>query len=148
MMWKRGIAKLNTGKRGVIKEETVKILLSVVAIVILVYLAYSLYSIVQGSKQREQADAIVKQVADKVNNMKTQQEIMTITGPRGWYLLTGAKLLCVCEFEGNNCKSDTKICTNIRDDIALEIKDGKISVYTKDITINKTNGKTIISPRQ
>jgi hypothetical protein len=136
------------GKKGIIKEETVKVLIAVVAIVILLYLAYSLYSIVQGSKEKEQAGEIAKQIADKVNNMKTGEEIMTITGPRNWNLLTEGKLLCVCKFEKESCKADTKICTSIRDDISLEITGGKISIYTKDITIKKENEKISISPRK
>lgn len=134
-------------KKGVEMGELLKIVLSVFAIVILLGLAYSLYKITQ-AKEKDQAEAVLKQVADKINTMNQGQEIMTITGPRGWYLFNEEKFLCICDAIKAECSMQNKTCVSLPEEISVAIPEQQISIYVSDIILEKENEKVFISTKK
>jgi hypothetical protein len=139
-------------KAQILEEETLKIILAVVSIVILVGLLIALYGGVQKSKQAEQASAILKQVGDKVNSLNSgDRDVMTITGPQGWYLFvdtTGlsAYELCVCNAMKADCKLADKRCISISKG-KVEISGDNIEIYIVDLIFVKQNEIVSISKK-
>ena len=143
-----------TDRKGILKEETVKIIIAVISILILIYLAYSLYKITAGSKQKQQAEAILKQVEDKINLLKDKGS-MVLAGPKGWFLETrdNQRLCVVCNEKkygvcprGYNLNSPT--CISIKEGTSVQIP-AETEIYITEINLEKTiegaNAKIIIS---
>lgn len=139
-------------KKGqILEEETLKIILAVISIVILVGLLIALYSGVQKSKQLEQASAILKQVGDRVNSLNSgERDVMTITGPQGWYLFVDeSKRLCVvCAPESSKCSPDVdKRCVSVNAGTTVNVNGGRIEIYIVDLIFVKQNEIVSISKK-
>lgn len=139
-------------KAQILEEETLKIILAVISIVILVGLLYMLYSGIQKSKQSEQASAILKQVGDKVDSLKSGgSDIMTITGPNGWYLFVDEeKRLCVvCDPKiVNKCDlAADKRCVSVNAGTTVNINGNRIDIYIVDLIFANKNGIVSITPK-
>jgi hypothetical protein len=73
-------------KRGfLLAEETLKIILAVIAIGFLVYLLFSLYNANKASEELELAKASLNHLAEEINSEKAQVEIYN---PEGWFIIS------------------------------------------------------------
>lgn len=139
--------KMNNKNGKIGMDEVVKIIISVVIILILAGLAYSLYRITR-EKETDQAKAVLEQVADKVNTMKQGSELITITGPRNWYLFSDPGVLCVCSDVKSKCPMQNRTCISLSGGLKVTIPDEQISIYVSDIILNKENENVYITVKR
>lgn len=139
-------------KKGITKEEILRIIIAAVSILILVYLAFKLYKIISGSKEKEQAEAILKQVGERINTLKAS-DIMLLTGPKGWflYMKDETKLCVFCE-KTSGCpkellKDKTISCISINPGLSVQIKETNknIPIYITTLKLEKENEKIFLS---
>jgi hypothetical protein len=140
-------------KAQILEENTLKIILVCISIVILVGLLIALYGGIQKSKQSEQASAILKQVGDKVNSLNSgKSDIMTITGPKGWYLFVDEEkrlcVVCTSDIIGGKCTPDLdKRCVSVNAGTTVNINGGRIEIYIVDLIFVKQNEIVSISKK-
>ncbi len=159
-------------KKGILlAEETVKIVVALIAIIFLAYFLASLYfSKVNGDNMRK-AEAILERIGDIINNLK-ESEIQQpdIPNPQGWYLFSftedikpnsclGKSCICICDkilipdnpFTGVVEKRQAFECSEGGKCIGVDKirKFGEIEIKNpKDLTIisiKKENGEILIS---
>jgi len=140
--------------KGIVKEETLKIIIAVVSILILVYLAASLYKMYYGTKEKDQALAVLTQVVDKVNSLETDDDI-TITGPRQWVMyVLFEKNICVAKCLNFNddlqClaeEPDTQRCAPVKSELNVQVSGEELLIYIVDLKLEKQNGMVTISKK-
>ena len=102
-------------RRGfLLAEETLKLVISVIAIGFLAYLLFSLYFSFKNN-ELEQAEASLDFLMSEIKAGRTSADIYN---PEGWWILSGNVELCFCkDNEYDSCK-DKGICD--KSDFALE----------------------------
>ena len=141
-------------KRGfLLAEETLKLIVAVIAIGFLVYLLIALYFSFRTSQELEQAKSSLNFLLSEINSGKERVEIYN---PKGWWIgtwdqlgvpypkscsnLGWASCICICEEDSaESCDSDG-VCLN--NPQRFEI-DGNIKITNPPITLNidQTNKK-------
>jgi len=140
-------------KKGILPEEVMKLIISVLVIVGLVYLAYLMYSFLRTPTEVRQAQEIVKQVASRINALENKGS-MKLAGPKCWFLYAKENQVCVgCknigdECERKICKQDDERCIPIKKELSVSFKnENQIEVYFNEILLEKQNGNIIISKK-
>ena len=134
-------------KKGILMEETLKIIVAVVCIVALVYLAFSLYGIFTQKKLVEQARATVTNIIDKARVMKEGATApYLVESPNKWYIVIFSKgfvekmplqcsliqtCLCMCEKPTVESCDGTKTCKESA--VALSTNDKEI--FTREVPL-------------
>lgn len=137
--------------------EIMKILIAVVCIVLLFLLSTSLYKITVGSKQKTQANEILKQVGDKINSLAAD-ETMVLAGPKGWFLeKRGDDRICVvCNKTaggvcGNTYDANQATCVSIKEGLDVQFQKTEVEIYITEIMLKKTaegeNERVIVSEK-
>ena len=139
-------------KKGfLLAEETLKLIIAVIAIGFLVYLLVALYFSFKTSPELEQAKSSLDFLSSQINSGK---ERVDIYNPKGWYLITWKyitespktcsnsgfeKCICICEENTLDSCDSNGVCLNnpqgfqIVGDSAIE---GKIKITNPPITLN------------
>ena len=103
-------------KKGLLlAEETLKMIIALIAISFLIYFLTSLYFANVNSQKRQHAEATIGRISDIIDNIQSQIENVSNPTPFGWYLFsfTGEdKKPNACS--GENCLC---ICYNIKIDL-------------------------------
>lgn len=120
-------------KKGLIKKETLKLILAVIVIGFLFILAFKLYGIFVMKSELEQARETLKQIVGKIESLEENQEISyLVTAPKGWCIVAynegrempesckGKTCLCICSGSIIEDCEKTGVCENINN--ALEFK--------------------------
>ena len=105
---------MKTNKKGfLLAEETLKIILAVIAIGFLAYLLFSLYNSNKNAKDLELAEASLEHLVKEIASGSTEIEIYNPTTNNAWYVvgwpvsgerplycdnLGWEKCLCICKF--------------------------------------------------
>jgi len=158
-------------KKGfLLAEETLKILIAVIALVFLVYFLVSLYFAKVNGDKFEQAEALLEGSSESfevIMNNISEGEIKTkeVIEPRGWYVFSFAgseiakpnvcannNCVCICDdvvWEGLNEDRQQKECSE--DGVCLieeslgEFEEIKITGDLKILRFLKTGGRIYIS---
>lgn len=90
-------------KQGfLLAEETLKIILSLIAIGFLIFLLASVYLSIRGSDKAEFAEASLSRLTIAIAN---QEQTVEIFNPEEWFILSDEGNLCICEKnEYDSCK--------------------------------------------
>ncbi len=161
--------KFSKDKRGfLLAEETIKILIALVALIFLIYFLVSIYSAkVNGEKLKYAEDLIdrFKTEFNALSNVGEEVKEIDVFNPKGWYIFSFASseiakpnscanqnCVCICDnvlWEGlkknrqqNEC-SEKGVCL-IREDLG-EFPEIKITGDLKILNIVKTGGRIYIS---
>ena len=128
-------------KKGfLLAEETLKIVLAVIAIGLLAYLLASLYFNATTSQKLKQAEETLPFI---MNEIKAGRESIDVYNPKDWWILSGNGELCVCkDDEYNSCKKEG-ICE--KSDFVVETK---IKIEEPPITLNINYNTKKISLKQ
>jgi hypothetical protein len=128
-------------KRGfLLAEETLKIILAVIAISFLAYFLISLYLSNQDSKNLEFAKASLAHIVEEINSGKTEVEIYN---PKGWHISSweeGTPLSCsnigldscLCICDGKNAEDCDDKGTCLESEFSIE---GDIKIKDPPITL-------------
>lgn len=148
-------------KRGLLlAEETLKIIIALIAIGFLVYFLTSLYFANVNIQKKQHAAASLERIADVIRNIQSETEDVTDITPPGWYLFSftdeeekpnlcsGINCLCICDNVflgiGNQAKKCDKkgVCEIVED---LEYFDEiKIKSPAISIEVLKSENKIIV----
>lgn len=157
----------NKDKRGILPEETIKIIIAVIGITLLVVLAVALYSIFAKRNDLAQAEANMENIIGKINAMNSElgdaengirTSSYALLNPREWGVYgwpdKGEMLdecskqgwkRCICFCEIKWFKSNLKRCDKLN--VCREIKQDEFLVEPNPIQINellrKGKGKEI-----
>lgn len=96
-------------KKGILMEETLKIIMAVISIVFLVYLSVSLYGIVAQKTKIEQARATIDQIFAEIEVLEDGEKgDYLVTAPKDWVImdLKIDKELCICPHPSKIEKED------------------------------------------
>ena len=158
---------IKKAKRGILPEETIKIIIAVICITLLIVLAAALYNIFAKKNDLEQARANMNNIIGKINIMAGElsnveegikTESYALLNPREWGLYgwpDDGKMLGECEQQGwRRCicfceirwfKSNLERCKALN--VCKEIKQDELLVEPNPIQINellkKGKGKEI-----
>lgn len=138
---------MKTNKKGfLLAEETLKLIIAVIAIGFLVYLLTSLYFSAKTSQKLEQAEETLQFIMSETNAGKTNVDIYN---PKGWWLISWPGSIdalpkecsnlglnsCICLCEKNNAKScdENGICINNK---GFLIEGDSIKIENPPITLN------------
>ena len=122
-------------------EETLKLIISVIAIGFLAFLLFSLYQANKDSNDLDLAKESLEFLTSQINSEKTQADIYN---PEGWWLGTWTKLqkcsnvglescICICkEKDADSCDKDG-ICL---DNKGFLIEENPIEIKDPPITFN------------
>lgn len=147
-------------RRGLLlAEETLKIIIALIAIGFLVYFLTSLYFANVNTQKKQHAAASLERIADVIRNIQNEAENITDITPPGWYLFSftdeekpnlcsGINCLCICDNVflgiGNQAKKCDKkgVCEIVED---LEYFE-KIKIKSPGISIEvlKSGNKIIV----
>lgn len=75
-------------KKGIILPETLKIVIAVLCLIILIYLAYNMYGLFIKKTAIEQARESLNQLAEKINNLKSEEDSFLVTALKDWYVVS------------------------------------------------------------
>ncbi len=158
--------KIFFDKKGfLLAEETLKIIIAVIAIAFLIYFLVSIYfakvngdSLVQATSLLKESDNNIGLIITNLNEGETKTK--DIIEPQGWYLFgftdselkpnlcAGENCICVCDdvlWEGFNEDKQQKKCDEKGVCLIVENLEGfeniKITGEVKIIQISKTGGK-------
>jgi hypothetical protein len=134
-------------KKGILMEETLKIIVAVVCIVALVYLAFSLYGIFTQKKEVEQARATVTNIINKANVLKEGATApYLVESPNKWYIVIfsrglvekmpaqcSVKETCLCMCNKPTVESCDGTATCMSSATSLVTKENEI--YTREIPL-------------
>lgn len=87
-------SKINNKKGFLLAEETLKIILGVIAIGFLAYLLFSIYNSNKTSEKLGLARESLNHLFSEIDNGRIQVEIYN---PKGWWILSGGGNLCICQ---------------------------------------------------
>ena len=115
-------------KGFLLAEETLKIILAVIAIGFLAYFLVSLYMSNQNSKNLELAEESLTHLVAEINSEKTEVEIYN---PKGWYITSWEEELplscsnvdfdsCLCICDGNDVEDCDDKGTCLESDFSIE----------------------------
>lgn len=141
-------------------EETLKIIVSLIAIGFLVYLLASLYLTNVNGQKKAHADSNLGRITDVIKNVNLAEEDVTQLSPAGWFLFSfveekpnlcaGENCLCICDniFLGlgnqeRKCNKEgvCEVVPNLESFGPIEIKSaGQTSVH-----VSKTGEKILIT---
>jgi hypothetical protein len=130
-------------------------LIAVACIVLLFILSTNLYKTTVGSKQKTQANEILKQVGDKINSLAAN-ETMVLAGPKGWFLeKRGDDRICVvCNKTAEGVCGETydinqATCVSIKQGLDVQFQKSEIEIYIAELSLKKTaegeNERVIVS---
>ena len=80
-------------KKAILKEETLKLLIAVIALILLVYLAVQLYGIFIAKPEIEKARSTFDALSSKIQALDNGAVEYTVTNPEGWYIVAYNKEL-------------------------------------------------------
>ena len=95
-------------KAFLLAEETLKIIIALIAISFLIYFLTSLYFANVNSQKKQQAEASLTRILDVIKNIRTEVENVTDITPVSWHLFSfvgddkkpnacsGENCLCIC----------------------------------------------------
>ena len=97
----------NKHKKGfLLAEETLKIVIAIIAIGFLVYFLVSLYFSYRSSKELDQAQASLDYL---ISQVKAGSENVDIYNPKNWWVFSEDDKLCICKtFLSSSCEEDGK----------------------------------------
>lgn len=162
------IFKLDKDKKGfLLAEETLKIVIAVIAISFLIYFLVNIYFANINGEKRLQAENLIETITPKLNNLvEGGSDSLDIFNPKGWYffsfagydvkpnLCAGKNCLCVCDnawdFE-NRFKRQQKKCDKdgvclIREDLG-EFNEIEITGDLKLINLVKSGGRIYLEEK-
>ena len=129
-------------KKGLLlAEETLKIIIAVIAIGFLGYLLVSLYFSAKTSKELEQAESSLNFLLSE-----TQSGSVTIDiyNPKNWWLISSSGELCICKDEERTSCREEGICSQsaFTFENNIKIKDPPItlSINQQSKIISQENG--------
>lgn len=147
-------------KRGILlAEETLKIIIALIAIGFLIYFLASLYFANANVQKKQHAAASLERIADVIRNIQNEVENVTDITPPGWYLFSftdeekpnlcsSINCLCICDNVflgiGNQAKKCDKggVCEIVEDLESFE--EIKIKSPAISIEVLKSENKIIV----
>ncbi len=96
-------------KKGLLlAEETLKMIIALIAISFLIYFLTSLYFANANSQKLREAESTLSRISDVINNINLNAEAIDALNPSGWYLFSftqdkkpnacsGENCLCICD---------------------------------------------------
>ena len=143
-------------------EETLKMIIALIAITFLIYFLTALYFNSVNSQKFVHAQASLERISDVIRNVDIINEIVDVTPP-GWHLFgfvdeekpnlcSGKSCLCICDNvflglgdQAEKCSEDgvCEIVENLKDFEDIEITRPSIS-----IDVIKQDGKIIITKNE
>lgn len=153
-------------KRGMLlTEETLKIVVAVIALGLLIYFLAGLYYSATGEKKARDARSTVAELSDVINGLSSSSQEVFVLQPQKWILFSftgeekkpdsciGENCLCICAnvlvdlFDRQIKKCDKNgACLAVPN--LQEFEDIKIEPYqdtTTNVNVEELNGKIIIS---
>ena len=124
-------------KKGfLLAEETLKIIIAVIAIGFLVYFLVSLYFSAKASKETEQSEETLNFILSEAAAGRAGVDVYN---PKNWWILFKDGELCICEDNNAESCEDKGICLN-NNGFSLE---SPIKIENPPITLNigQTNKK-------
>jgi type II secretory pathway pseudopilin PulG len=117
-------------KRGfLLAEETLKLVIAVIAIGILAYFLVSLYFSSKNSKELEQAEASLTFLIDQA---KAGSETVDIYNPNDWWIFQNNEEICICKGITSSSCEDKGICLP-EEEFSVE---GRIQIVKPPITLS------------
>jgi hypothetical protein len=110
-------------KRGfLLGEETLKIIISVIAIGFLVYFLSSLYLTTSQQQKKVEASSTIERIGEIIKNLNVEEEIISSIEPSGWFIYSfvneerpnscaGQNCLCLCKKSFLGIKDQSKKCS-------------------------------------
>ncbi len=146
-------------KAFLLAEETLKIIIALIAIGFLIYFLTSLYFNSINAQKRVEAEASLTRISDVIDNKQISIEDVTDITPHGWRLFSfveeekpnscaGESCLCICPNalfnQAKKCgiKGVCEIVANLEDFGEIKIKKPSISVQ-----VSKSDNKIIITEK-
>lgn len=128
--------------RGLIlAEETLKIIIAVIAIGFLVYLLTSIYFSAQKSKELEQAKETLPHIIQEAKDGEASVEVYN---PKDWWILSVGEEICICkENDYAQCKGTEGICES--SDFSML---GSVKIENPPITLNINQQTKTFSERK
>lgn len=129
---------MKNNKGMILAEETLKIVVAVIAIGFLVYLLTSIYFSAQSSKELEQAKETLPFILNEAKAGKTSVDIYN---PKDWWIFSSGRDLCICkESEPTSCMQEG-ICQTadyaVQEPIKIENPPLTIQINQDSKTISK-----------
>jgi len=126
-------------KRGfLLAEETLKLVIAVIAIGFLVYFLVSLYFSSQSSKELGQAESSINFLMNEIEAGKTAVDIYN---PKNWWILSSNGELCICKDNQYASCNEKGVCEisefAIEAGIKIENPPITLNINQESKTINK-----------
>ena len=131
------IMKIKRKKGLLLAEETLKIVIAVIAIGFLVYFLVSLYFSAKATKELEQAESSLNFILGEAAAGRTTVDIYN---PKNWWLLSGNGELCICKDADYGSCIEKGVCETATFTVGTPVKIAELP-----ITLNINQESKIIT---